>query len=81
MMGCKRPVLENGYFQAFNRKNVDLVDISANPIQSFSTNGICLFDQEYDLDLIVMATGFGAMTGALMKIDISGRGELGLKEK
>ena len=54
MMGCKRPVLENGYFQAFNRKNVDLVDISANPIQSFNTNGICLFDQEYDLDLIVM---------------------------
>ena len=81
MMGCKRPVLENGYFQAFNRKNVDLVDISANPIQSFSTNGICLFDQEYDLDLIVMAIGFGAMTGDLMKIDIFGRGELGLKEK
>ena len=40
-----------------------------------------LFDQEYDLDLIVMATGFGTMTGSLMKIDISGRGELGLKEK
>ncbi len=58
-----------------------MVDISANPIQSFSTNGICLSDQEYDLDLIVMAIGFGTMTGTLMKIDISGRGELGLKEK
>ena len=58
-----------------------MVDISANPIQSLSTNGICLFDQDYDLDLIVMVTGFDAMTGALMKIDISGRGGLGLKEK
>ena len=81
IMGCKRPVLENGYFQTFNRKNVNLVDISANPIHSLSTNGICLFNQEYDLDLIVMATGFDAMTGALMKIDISGLSELSLKEK
>ncbi len=81
VMGCKRPVLEDGYFQTFNRKNIDLVDISANPIQSINPSGIRLSDQEYDLDAIVMATGFDAMTGSLMKINISGLGGFSLKQK
>jgi len=82
VMGCKRPVLENGYFETFNRPNVDLVDISANPIQCITTSGIRLRrDQEYLLETIVMATGFDAMTGALMKIDICGLNGLSLKQK
>ena len=81
VMGCKRPALENGYFETFNRPNVDLVDISANPIQSISPSAIHLQDQEYPLQAIVMATGFDAMTGALMKIDICGLNGLRLKEK
>ena len=81
VMGCKRPALENGYFETFNRPNVDLVDISANPIQSISPGAIRLQDQEYPLQAIVMATGFDAMTGALMKIDICGLNGLRLKEK
>ena len=81
VMGCKRPALENGYFETFNRSNVDLVDISANPIQSISPSAIHLQDQEYPLQAIVMATGFDAMTGALMKIDICGLNGLRLKEK
>ena len=80
-MGCKRPALENGYFETFNRPNVDLVDISANPIRSISPSAIHLQDQEYPLQAIVMATGFDAMTGALMKIDICGLNGLRLKEK
>ena len=81
VMGCKRPALENGYFETFTRPNVDLVDISANPIQSISPSAIHLQDQEYPLQAIVMATGFDAMTGALMKIDICGLNGLRLKEK
>ncbi|MDP6599437.1 MAG: NAD(P)/FAD-dependent oxidoreductase [Candidatus Poribacteria bacterium] len=81
VMGCKRPALENGYFETFNRPNVDLVDISANPIRSISPRAIHLQDQEYPLEAIVMATGFDAMTGALMKIDICGLNGLRLKEK
>ena len=81
VMGCKRPALENGYFETFNRPNVDLVDISANPIQSISPSAIHLQDQEYPLQAIVMATGFDAMTGALMKIYICGLNGLRLKEK
>ena len=80
-MGCKRPVLEEGYFEAFNRSNVELVDISINPIQAISSNGICLPDREYQLQAIVMATGFDAMTGALTKIDISGLDGLSLRQK
>ena len=81
VLGCKRPALENGYFETFNRPNVDLVDISANPIRSISPSAIHLQDQEYPLQAIVMATGFDAMTGALMKIDICGLNGLRLKEK
>ena len=81
VMGCKRPALENGYFETFNQPNVDLVDISANPIRSISPSAIHLQDQEYPLQAIVMATGFDAMTGALMKIDICGLNGLRLKEK
>ena len=81
IMGCKRPVLEEGYFEAFNRSNVELVDISINPIQAISSNGICLPDREYQLQAIVMATGFDAMTGALTKIDISGLNGLSLRQK
>jgi len=81
VMGCKRPALENGYFETFNRPNVDLVDISANPIRSISPSAIHLQDQEYPLEAIVMDTGFDAMTGALMKIDICGLNGLRLKQK
>ena len=81
VMGCKRPALENGYFETFNRPNVDLVDISANPIRSISPSAIHLQAQEYPLQAIVMATGFDAMTGALMKIDICGLNGLRLKQK
>lgn len=77
---CKRPVLDSGYFETYNRPNVSLVDINAAPIQAITAKGIRTSEAEFDLDIIVLATGFDAMTGALLKIDIRGRDGLALRE-
>ena len=58
-----------------------LVDINAAPIQAITPNGIRTADAEYELDIIILATGFDAMTGALLKIDIRGRAGLALRDK
>ena len=79
--GCKRGVIDSGYFETFNRSNVLLVDISAAPIQAITPSGIRTADADYALDIIVFATGFDAMTGALLRIDIRGRDGLTLREK
>jgi cyclohexanone monooxygenase len=78
---CKRPVLDSGYFETFNRSNVLLVDIGAAPIQAIGPDGITTSDADYELDIIIFATGFDAMTGALLKIDIRGRDGMTLREK
>ncbi len=79
--GCKRGVIDSSYFETFNRSNVLLVDISAAPITAITPSGIRTTDADYDLDIIVFATGFDAMTGALLRIDIRGRDGLPLREK
>ena len=73
-IGTKRICTDTNYFQTFNRSNVNLVSVRATPIESIDTTGINTTDVHYDLDVIVFATGFDAMTGALGKIDIVGRG-------
>ncbi len=78
---CKRPVLDSGYFETYNRSNVLLVDINAAPIEEITPTGIRTDDADYDLDLIVLATGFDAMTGALLRIDIRGRHGRTLREE
>ena len=78
---CKRPVLDSSYFETYNRANVKLVDLNATPIEAITPSGIRTSDAEYDLDIIVLATGFDAMTGALLKIDIRGRAGLSLRDK
>ena len=78
---CKRPVLDSSYFETYNRSNVLLVDISAAPIQAITPSGIRTADADYDLDIIIFATGFDAMTGTLLRIDIQGRNGLTLREK
>ena len=78
---CKRPVLDSGYFETYNRSNVSLVDINAAPIEAITPGGIRTGDTDYDLDLIVLATGFDAMTGALLRIDIRGRHGRTLREE
>src|SRR6202035_4617571 len=63
------------------RPNVTLIDVSGEPIEAITPAGIRAKDQEYAVDAIVFATGFDAMTGALLKIDIRGTGGQALKEK
>jgi len=81
VVGCKRLCVDTGYFETFNRPNVTLVDISAAPIEEITRNGLRTNGEEYELDAIVFATGFDAMTGALLSIDIRGRGGKTLQEK
>ena len=78
--GIARVPLENGYYDAFNRDNVELVDVRATPIERFSANGLIVAGREYPLDLVVLATGFDAGTGALTRIDIRGRDGISLAE-
>lgn len=79
-IGTKRICTDSNYFQTFNRSNVELISVRATPIESVDTTGINTTDARYDVDMIVLATGFDAMTGALGKIDIVGRGGAVLRE-
>src|SRR4051794_1304089 len=79
--GTKRPPIDTDYFETFNRPNVTLVDLRETPIVEIVPAGIRTTDVDYDLDVIVFATGFDAMTGSLLKIDIRGRDDLTLTEK
>ncbi len=79
--GTKRLCVDTGYYATFNRDNVKLVNIKGNPIEEITPRGLRTGDAEYEIDAIVFATGFDAMTGALLKIDIRGRDGLTLREK
>jgi cation diffusion facilitator CzcD-associated flavoprotein CzcO len=70
---CKRPIIDQGYYETFNRDNVTLVDLRNGPIREVTPTGIRTESGSYELDVIVYATGFDAMTGALSRIDIRGR--------
>jgi cation diffusion facilitator CzcD-associated flavoprotein CzcO len=73
-IGTKRICTDTNYFQTFNRPHVTLVSVRETPIRSIDATGISTSDAHYDVDAIVLATGFDAMTGALAKIDVVGRG-------
>ena len=75
---AKRPPIDTDYFETFNRENVKLVDIRADPIERITPRGIRTRDAEYPLDVIVFATGFDGMTGSLVRMDIRGREGLSL---
>lgn len=79
--GVQRVPMETGYYEAYNRENVHLVDLTATPIIEIDANGIVASDQRYDVDIIIYATGFDAITGSFDRIDIRGKGGLSLKEK
>jgi cation diffusion facilitator CzcD-associated flavoprotein CzcO len=78
--GLYRVPLENGYFEAFNRPNVHLVDVKADPIERFSAEGLIAGDTEYPLDMLILATGFDAGTGSLARMNIRGRDGQALHE-
>lgn len=79
--GTKRPCLDTNYFETFNRPNVRLVDLRSQPIESITETGIDITGAHLDVDAIVYATGFDAMTGALVGVDIRGRDGVTLKQK
>jgi cyclohexanone monooxygenase len=80
-IGTKRICVDTRYFETFNRDNVRLVDISKCGIDQITENGVRAGGEDFEFDAIVYATGFDAMTGTLLKIDIQGRDGLTLREK
>jgi cyclohexanone monooxygenase len=80
-IGCKRIVLDNHYFQTYNRDDVTLVDIKDHPIDKITERGLVTDGTEYEVDYIVFATGYDAMTGALTSIDIRGTKGISIKDK
>ena len=79
-MGAKRVPLEFGYFETFNRDNVTLVDVKSAPIERLTAGGLRTGGAEYELDVIIFATGFDAITGAMLAIDIRREGGPALGE-
>ena len=69
-IGSKRPPIDTDYYETYNRDNVSLVDLERAPIERITPRGVRTADGEHELDVIVFATGFDAMTGSLLAIDI-----------
>ncbi|KAI1383577.1 cyclopentanone 1,2-monooxygenase [Hypoxylon trugodes] len=79
--GCKRVPLERGYFEMFNEPYVHLVDVNETPVVEVTEKGIRTTEKEIEFDVIILATGFDAVTGGLTKVDIRGIGGRSLKDK
>jgi cyclohexanone monooxygenase len=92
-IGCKRQVLDRDYYQTFNRSNVTLVDVIETPIEAITETGIRIRTNtdasacagspstDHNFDVLIYATGFDAMTGALLRANITGRNSLKLSDK
>ena len=79
--GSKRLPCETGYYDVYNRDNVLLVDVRKAPIERITPKGIKTSDAEYELDVIIYATGYDAVTGSLTRIDIHGEGGQTIKDR
>lgn len=79
--GTRRTPLDSGYLEVFDLDHVHLVDVKADPIQAFTDTGLKTGTAAYELDVIILATGFDAGTGTLGRIDIRGRDGLSLKDE
>jgi cyclohexanone monooxygenase len=80
-IGTKRICVDTGYFETYNRDNVDLVDLTRTPIERVTATGVQTTADMVELDALVLSTGFDAMTGALERIDIRGEEDVSLEEK
>jgi cyclohexanone monooxygenase len=78
-IGTKRLCLDTDYYETYNRDNVTLVNVRKSPIQELTANGLRTADQEYPLDDLIFATGYDAMTGAILDINISVKGGAALR--
>jgi len=81
MFGSKRLPCESGYYEVYNQDNVLLVDVREAPIERITSKGVKTKEAEYELDVIIYATGFDAITGGLIKLNITGQNGQKLKEK
>jgi cyclohexanone monooxygenase len=80
-IGTKRLCVDTDYYETYNLDNVTLVDIKADPIKTFTADGLVTGGSSHRFDVLVLATGFDAMTGAMAAIDIRGRGGISLRDK
>ena len=77
----KRPILDGGYFETFNRDNVTLVDLREDPIERFTERSVVTRSGEHPIDMLVLATGFDAISGTMLKLNPIGRGGLKLSDR
>ena len=80
VIGCKRLCVDTNYYKTFNLENVVLKNLNRSPIQRITDKGLKTKDAEYEFDILILATGFDAMTGALLAIDIRGKSNKTLSE-
>ncbi|MEM7017011.1 MAG: NAD(P)/FAD-dependent oxidoreductase [Pseudomonadota bacterium] len=81
VIGCKRLCVDTDYYETYNQSHVHLIDIKNAPVETITPNGLRTGGQEYEFDSLIFATGFDAMTGTLLRIDIRGRDNKTLNEK
>jgi cyclohexanone monooxygenase len=79
--GTKRPILDDGYYATYNRDNVTLVDLRQDPIEDVTSTAVRTATGEHPIDTLVLATGFDAISGSMLRLDPKGRGGISLKEK
>ncbi len=79
LLSCKRLCLDLGYFESFNRPNVRLIDLVTSPLEGVTRTGLRAGGELHEFDTLVLATGFDAITGALGRIEIIGRGGVPLR--
>jgi cation diffusion facilitator CzcD-associated flavoprotein CzcO len=80
-LGTKRICMDTGYYQTFNRANVTLVDVRSHPIAEITPSGLRTTAAEYDLDVIIFATGFDGVTGSFTRMDVTGADGTDLRVK
>ena len=78
---ARRPCLDTSYYETYNRENVHLVDCKNDPIVEITEKGIRTQSGETELDMLIFATGYDALTGALLAFDVTGRDGISLKDK
>ncbi|MGE0732639.1 MAG: flavin-containing monooxygenase [Acidimicrobiia bacterium] len=81
LFGTKRLILDNGYFETYNRDNVTLVDLREDPIKAFTAKSVQTEHGEHPIDMLVLATGFDAVSGSMLQLNPQGRGGVRLSEK
>ena len=79
--GCKRISLERGFYELFNRENVHLVDVNETPVVEVTPKGIKTSEKEWEFDYVVCATGFDAITGGILQMNVVGKDGLKLSDK